>query len=340
MFKDLFRNKVIIGMFLFALVSSVFMVAYAYQLPLEKIQENTLYEYTSRGVFDYIVVLYPNILYEGNTLTNPDKVFLKLVDKITVNVVYTFSSRPSTTYINNTLDVEVLLSHPQVWSRRINYTSILSRENLVKHVVELDIPLIFSLAKNISQTVDLPSSRYTITINCVAKTVFTTVNVTKAVNFPFSLQINLDFVGKVIEFSQREFSDTSIQKSAEVHETTIRVGSINVSTRSLRQISLILLAVTLTFTATLTGVNAIHFYKVSKSSALRSLRKYKSLIVETNEITGNTPGKVIRVKNLDELAKISESIVKPIIYLKTGGKHLFYVLDEDVAYMYEHEEKS
>ncbi|MEM0044797.1 MAG: DUF5305 family protein, partial [Desulfurococcaceae archaeon] len=68
--------------------------------------------------------------------------------------------------------------------------------------------------------------------------------------------------------------------------------------------------------------------------------KYKSLIVETSEISGDVSGKVVKVKSLDELAKISESVVKPIMYLKTDNKHSFYVFDEDVIYIYEHEEKS
>ncbi|MEM0246682.1 MAG: DUF5305 family protein [Desulfurococcaceae archaeon] len=340
MFRGIFYNKILIGVVLFILVSSIFMVVYAYQLPLEKVHESTLYEYTSKGVFDYIVTLYPSILYEDSTLTNPDKVFLKLVDKVAVSIAYVFDSKPPATEISNTLDVEVLLSHPQVWSRKMSSATIGSRENVVKYVVELDIPLILSLAKNISQAVDLPSSKYTIIINCVAKTTFTLAGVTRTTNFPFSLQMNLDLVGKTIEFSQREFSNTNAQKSTEARETAVHVGFISISTRLLRQVSIVFLVATSAFTATLAGISVAHLYKVRKSSTLRSARKYKSLIVETSEISGDVSGKVVKVKSLDELAKISESVVKPIMYLKTDNKHSFYVLDEDVIYIYEHEEKS
>lgn len=338
--RSIFYNRISIGVVLFALLSSIFMVMYAYQLPLEKVQERTLYEYTNKGVFDYTVMLYPNILYENSSLTNPNKVFLKLVDKITVNIAHVFSSNPPATEINNTLNVEVLLGHPQVWSVKMSSATIGSQENVVRYMVELDIPLILSLAKNISQAVELPSSKYIIIINCVAKTTFTLAGVTKAINFPFSLQMNLDLVGKVVEFSQREFISTNIQKSNEVRETTLDVGFTSISIRQFRQVSLVLLVVTSIFAVTLAGMNVVRIHKTRKSSTLKSTRKYKSLIVETSEISGEEPGKVVKVKSLDELAKISETLVKPIMYLKMSNKHLFYVLDEDITYVYEYEEKS
>lgn len=319
------------------LVSSIFILIYAYQLPLERIQETVLYEYISKGIFDNAIILHPNILYEDNVLKNPDKVFLKLADKIIVGIIYTFSSKPFADQVNNILDVDVSLSHPQLWSRKINYTIIESKETVIKHIIELDIAQVISLAKNISQVIDVPSNKYTVAINCNAKTTFNIAGEVRVVNFPFSLQINIDLAGKVIEFSQREFTNSGVQKNNEVVESTIRIGNINIEIRSLRQISLILLATSSAFTIIVLGVNISNFYMGRGKNLMRSIRKYRSLIIESDEIAESKPDRIIRVKTLDELVKVADYIVKPIVHLKISNKDMFFVLDGDVKYIYEYE---
>ncbi len=60
---------------------------------------------------------------------------------------------------------------------------------------------------------------------------------------------------------------------------------------------------------------------------IRSIRKYRSLIVESDEIAEGKLDRIIRVKTLDELAKVADHVVKPIIHLKINNKNMFFVLD-------------
>ncbi|MEM4717453.1 MAG: DUF5305 family protein [Desulfurococcaceae archaeon] len=340
MIKYLIGNKVVIWILLFALISSIFLTIYAYQLPLERREVKVLYEYTTRGIFDYSVKLNPNILYESDLLLNPNKVFLKPTDKVIINVIYVFNSTSSATFINNTLYLEVVLSHPQVWSKILNSSIAHTRNNVIKYTFELDVPTLINLARNISQSVDISSSKYVLSVNCVANTIFEVYNTTKTTSFPFSLQMSIDLIGKTIEFSNREFNNTYVSKTYDISEYTVRVGSFNLGTSTLRQVASILLTIISILTVIPIGINVTHYYKARRGTTTRSKisRKYKSLIIEASDISSIPSSMIVRVRGIEELAKISENIVKPIVHLKTGDKHVYYVFDEDVTFTYEREE--
>lgn len=321
------------------LVSTLFITLYAHQIPQTRKLEKTLYLYTTRGVFDYNVTLTPGTLYEVSVLENPTRVFLKLVDKVVLNVTYVLSSQPQATNISNTLEVEVLLSHPQVWSKRINFDRVESRGSSASYSIVLDIPTMLSLAKNISSEVDVPASKYSITVNCNSKTKFMVLNQTASTIFPFSLQINIDLIGKVIEFSTREFTNTNVQKTAVTEEALVNLGSMTITVGRLRQISLASLAATSMGTASYAGLYIYRKIKKPKrDKVLEGIQRYRSLIVEAADALDSNPSFIIKVKSFNELVKTSRELFKPIIHVKSGKKHLLYVLDENTKYVFEHTE--
>jgi len=44
--------------------------------------------------------------------------------------------------------------------------------------------------------------------------------------------------------------------------------------------------------------------------------------------------KIIPMKTLDDLIKISEGLGKPVIYYNDGKKHTFHIFDENIRYEY------
>lgn len=329
-------NKIVLPILLALFVSSIFIVIHAYQTPLTTAKEIALYTYTTRGIFDYNVTLKPSTLYETNTLVNPSKVFLRLIDIIALNITYVFISQPQASNITSMLEVEFTLNHPQVWTREIYFTRIESQDDVITYTTELDMGNLLSLASNISKEVDIPTSKYIIEINCKGKTKFTLMNQTKTINYPFSLQISIDLSGKVIEFSTRDFTDTYVQKNTITEEQKIALGSVSITAESFRQISLAFLSTTSIATASYIGMSVYHRVRGPRESEiLRKIRKYKSLIVKATDINDASPSTVVKVEDLDELVKISEELFKPIIYIKTNNKHLFYLFDEDAKYIYE-----
>ncbi|MEM4623051.1 MAG: DUF5305 family protein [Desulfurococcaceae archaeon] len=105
-----------------------------------------------------------------------------------------------------------------------------------------------------------------------------------------------------------------------VVESTVRIGNINIEIRSLRQISLILLATSSIFTIMALGVYISNLYMSRGKNLIRSIRKYRSLIIESDELAEGKLDKIIRVKTLDELVKVADHVVKPIIHLKINNK--------------------
>ncbi|MEM4809224.1 MAG: DUF5305 family protein [Desulfurococcaceae archaeon] len=335
MFNKILHSKIAIGVIVFLFITSLFTTIYAYQQPVEITQERVLYTYTTRGVFNYIVILYPNTVYDTSTLLNPGKVFLKLVDKVIVNTTYMFNSMPQASSINNTLEIRVILSHLQVWSKVLNSTTVRTSENIAQYVIELDIPWLISLARNISSQIEISSTRYIIVIDCNAKTDFEVMGISQSVNFPYSLQITIDLSGKIMEFSQREISTTSVKKNTVISETTLPLGFVNISTRLFQYISIISTCVISVAMVIFTGVNIMYTYRKKPGNISRITRRYRSVIVEACEILNKTGNNVVKVQDFQQLVKVSETLAKPVIHVKTSDKHVFYVLDEEVTYLYE-----
>jgi hypothetical protein len=67
-------------------------------------------------------------------------------------------------------------------------------------------------------------------------------------------------------------------------------------------------------------------------------RKHRKRIAQAGPGTGALPGgEVVAVAAMDDLARVSEELLKPIIYANSearGGTHLFYILDGTTRYEY------
>lgn len=339
MFTKLFCKRIILSLSLFLLVSSLFMIVYAYQLPLVKTEERVLFQLSAKGSFQYNVSLLKNELYEVNMIRDPDKLFLKLVDKINVETVYSFSTEPPSQIIDNSLSVEIYLSQPQVWNKKISSALVQSPQNIINYNITLDIPTLILIAKNISQGLDLVGSRYTIFVNCTASTRFTALGSTHRVVFPYSSQINIDLVSKTVEFSRRDAYNNSTQKEYKTQETTVNLGFLELGVVTLRYASVIMFVISTIPLLAYVGLNTYSSMNKPKRNIKHLIRKYSSLIVDAGSMPQGDLGNIVKLKSLEDLVKISQSIIKPIVHISKGDKHVFYVIDEGLVYLYEHEEQ-
>lgn len=329
-------GRVVFPVLLTLLTISLFMTIYSYQVPIDVSREVPLYMYTARGFVDYNVTLKPNMLYEDRFLVNPSKTFLRLVEKVTLNIVYSLDFQPEASNVTSILEVDLVLNHPQVWSRKISSTRLQSDSNVIKYTVELDIESALQLASNISREVDIPASRYTIDVNCYGKAKFVIAGQLVSVSHPFSLQITVDLFGKVVEFSRKNIVETRSQKSNVTEEVVVSLGFTNMTVRTFRSLSITLLSFTSALTALYTGLLVHRKFRESRRDAIvYELKKYRSIIVEAREILDLPQTITVKVGDLGELVKISEELLKPIIHVREQGKHVFYVLDGSVKYTYE-----
>lgn len=72
--------------------------------------------------------------------------------------------------------------------------------------------------------------------------------------------------------------------------------------------------------------------------ARRLRRKYRKRIAHAGPGAADLPGgEVVAVASMDDLARVSEELLKPIIYANSssqGGAHLFYIVDGSTRYEY------
>lgn len=333
-------TRIVLPVLLFLFVSSLFMTVYSYQTPLELRYERPLYTYELKGVFNYNVTLYDNILYESNTLRNPDKVFLKLVDKLSVETTYFFNSKPTARIQDSSLIVEVYLTQQQAWSKNISRGVVQSQYNTLSYTLELDIPRLVAYARNISQSIELTGFRYMLIINCTATTTFTILNNTQRIVFPYSLQIVIDLTSRTMEFSRRESYQSGVQREFIVTENRINLGFIELPVGYWRRISILTSISNGLLFLLLTSLSRLKHKKPSPSRFSRTLNKYRSLIVDIDDNLEQSQLNVVRVKSLEDLVKVSQVLMKPILHVERSGSHVFTIADGDILFVYVGEENS
>lgn len=64
------------------------------------------------------------------------------------------------------------------------------------------------------------------------------------------------------------------------------------------------------------------------------IAKYKELITETTEKPSKT-GDSIMINTIEDLVKIAEILVKPILHVKEDSEHILYVINGNTKYKYE-----
>jgi len=70
------------------------------------------------------------------------------------------------------------------------------------------------------------------------------------------------------------------------------------------------------------------------SSLRKAMKKYEDLIVDSTGLEEWRTRARVRVRSMNDLAKISEQTTKPIIHEQKLGKDIFYVVDADVVYQF------
>jgi hypothetical protein len=69
--------------------------------------------------------------------------------------------------------------------------------------------------------------------------------------------------------------------------------------------------------------------------AARARKKYKQVLVDIAELPEVKPGEtVIPLSSLDDLVRISDDLVKPVLHQASGGRHVYCTIDGSVRYQY------
>jgi len=72
-----------------------------------------------------------------------------------------------------------------------------------------------------------------------------------------------------------------------------------------------------------------------EAEAARARKKYRQMMVDVEELPGVKPTEtVIPLNSLDDLVRIADDLVKPVLHQAEEGRHTYCIIDSGVRYLY------
>ncbi|MCD6510673.1 MAG: hypothetical protein J7L11_09855 [Thermoprotei archaeon] len=324
------RWRVLILVFLsFTLALSIYAVYSLRLLPDKVVSFVPELRYVHEAEYKYNITLWPSTLYDNRTVLMPDEVpFIPLVHLLNISITYRFSSKPVIAG-NMTYWVICSLEAPVGWRKKFTLTPPM-------HVSFNSTPAGFEEAYviNITKMVEL--------INTIEKETRTYARVYYLRIHPYvkiaasmgSRVLNESFEPEMmIKFMYSENNRLDFEGLEHRRENTLgkyvttELIWVRRTRYALYALSCALLA-SLAYTAQWTWKG-----RKRVSPLERAMRKYRDIIIDAVGLNGGEKDRsVVMVRSLDDLVKVSDEVLKPIIHERRPGLHVFYVLDDDVQY--------
>ena len=348
------RLSILLIFFIALTVASITTVYYTHQIPTEQKSTTTLCFYKHTGEYDYTVKLKPNILYNQTTL-KPDEgtLYIKIVDYINVTLSYAFTcSRPTNTSIKYSVIME--LESP-AWgiksftaAEMFDIFQLVNTVNSAKQTASttlfLNITRVDEIVKTVDEQIGTSTSEYSLTVKPEIY-IIAQINITQADvrTICESFTPNLTIASKTgpPNYISIESLESTRQDTIDQTQTTplLWVKDQRNASYAFCTIAFSALAVT--------GVIYIKTKprapsKPKEKLLKKILKEHKELIAETTEEPPLKPDTItIKMATMEDLAKISEALMKPILYTqktpkspKTETSHIFYIIDNNTKYQY------
>lgn len=300
---------------LFISALSLYFTFNAFSTPIEVKKNVSVFEYEHSGRFDYVAYLKNNSLFDTKTLGTGSKIFKEITEKLEIFYNYEFKS-------SGNVEVEgeytvIARIKTNLWSK--DYV-LIPRTNFNSTSFKFNFPLNIKKFEeeydNISKEIGVEANEPTLLILCNvyvnAKTKY------GPVNDAFTHSLSMPLKEKVFDVEGLTFS----RKGSIEKEIVIKQESIILKRRLYTLTSIVfLLSLTLFW---------IFTEGVEKKDPAKILEKYKDWIVEAESIPFE---KSVSLKSPEDIVKVAEELGKPIV--ATKSRQAFYVLDGDLAYVYE-----
>jgi hypothetical protein len=324
------KTTILLSLFTILTLISIITIYTVYQTPTEETTINTLCTYTSIATYDYTAILEHNTIYSNITILKPNEgtLYTKITRQINLTLAYTFhATLPTETTITYSLTQTLKTG---TLSHQINTTTpTTTNQTLIQITIpriikgELD-PIITKLA---AETGVSTSTYYSMDIT---PTFTISANTTAG-------QINQIFTPTLtIEFKRTEQGD--ITAIGDLHQT--ETGAITENETITRQdiINQRYTSYAL-ITISIAGLCfSTYFYiKTKPTTEKPSLEKltapYKELIAKTTQKPPETKT-TINMETLEDLAKIAETLARPILHATEAEEHTFYIIGNNTKYQY------
>lgn len=326
------KTTTILLTFFIILTAIASLTVYAtHQAPTEETISQVLCTYTSRISYDYTAVLQtPNTIYNNKTSLKPEDqtpIYTRLTRQINLTLTYTFeASLPAETQIDYTITQTLKTA---AWTHQIHVEPLKTTGQTQIRVILP--PIVKAELDQIKNKVDSETGTTTTTYTLEITPTFTVKANTSVgqIHQTFTPTLTVAFQrtekGEIttIEPLQQEKTGHITQSQTIAHPEVVNQRYL---AYSLEAIALVGLAYSLHLQ-----------YKTKPKDTQKTIERlmapHKDLIVETAQkppVTETT----VDVKSLEDLAKIAEILVKPILHVTEGDQHTFYIMDDNIKYQY------
>ena len=333
--KEPFMLVLLFGLLAFSLYSSYYFM----QIPVVLNHYVPTCSYMQEADYLCLVTVKPNVIYDNKTLLTPDYIiYSSLSEKIDVSFQYSFSVNPlSTDPPQIKYGVQAFLKGDS-WSKNFTLTnSTIIEDSSVSESYSLNLTEVNSLIDEIEEETLEYSAEYIyeivphIEVACnssaglIQEEYDPTLSITLSRNkIDFSGLINSesgslgDYLNSLATWPVLGISIRNMQYTSFIGSGFFSLGMIYLAWRLMNK---------------------------PPSPLIETIRKkYREKIVESKPTKLGSRKVLIEVKSMEDLDKISEETIKPILHHEetiTEGvkRYKFQVLDSDVVYEYKLEEK-
>ena len=318
------------------LLFSIFTAAGAYQESTTTDKTVITYLYTQSGLFDFIIDLKNNFIYDKTSIKpGQETIFKNIVDDINGMFIYNYYGNESakTTgeyYLTAQLKTDL-------WQKNyviIPKSNFSSNEKTASFNFVFPVNLTFyeNIISKIDGEIGMKAKNPTLNIKC---NIVVSSQTSKGFIYDsFSHSINVSIDSSIIEFGGElsQYDTGSLTTSEEMF-----LQSVVDKRNTWASTSIVFIAILIGFV--FVTENITEKYDKTQKLVNKIKKKYGEWIVDVDNIPQMDQTKIIIVKQFDDLVKISEETSNPILCNESKDFHKFYVLTENFCYTYELKKK-
>ncbi len=306
--------------------------------------------YEGRGRFDYEISLKPNKLYETDVIrseappvaeppleppASPKTLgpgllyFPGIIDNIKASFSYQFLCDRPISEQSQEVEVTVIIENPDKWSRSLVVVPETSKVGSFTISFPIDIQYFTMVIDAIGQETGVRGSSHNIVIKAdvytVARTDVGTIN-----------EVYTQTLGAKLESNTLTFDEElSGSKSGSIGGAAIPEASEEGGSRAPWIIGLVIALLALGYFGWSQTQLRLAPVSAGEAEAARARKKYKEMMVDVEELPGVKPTEtVIPLNSLDDLVRIADDLVKPVLHQAEKGRHTYCIIDSGVRYLY------
>jgi hypothetical protein len=318
-----------------------FAVWNAYAAPTEEEHQVTRLTYTQSSDFGFRARVTDNTLYGNVTLTQADTpiLFLAIVDELNGVFSYSLSASGLLEQVSHEVRIEAVLASPDNWSKSLVLVPATEETGAFGFTFPIDTDSYLDLIDTIEDEIGVSGGAYDLTLRATVRT--TAVSQYGAIDELLAHSMRGTLQRNRLTWSQDSpFSQARQGTLQDTEVVTLERGNGGIPW-----------AVALGFVV-LSGLYVAWNYAGSRPPPLaaidrearRAKKKHEELIVDVGQLpdTKNeditmilgSSGLVIPVTSLEELVKVSEALLKPVLHRADEDGHTYWVIDGLTKYQY------